>query len=66
MTNDRLTPVKPLIQKYTGITGREYIKICCPNGCDIHLFPVTDKHMFYENVYCHKCGQKIDWSDFKP
>ena len=55
--------VKPLYRHYEDKGNPSYIKITCPNGCNIQLYPVTDKHFAHEHVYCPKCGQKIDWSD---
>lgn len=55
--------VKPLYRHYEDKGSPSYIKIACPNGCNIQLYPVTDKHFAHEHVCCPKCGQKIDWGD---
>ena len=54
---------KPIYKHYEDNGEPPYIKISCPNGCRIQLYPVTDKNLAYEHGYCPKCGQKIDWSD---
>ena len=54
---------KPIYKHYADNGEPPYIKISCPNGCRIQLYPVTDKNLAYEHGYCPKCGQKIDWSD---
>ena len=54
---------KPIYKHYEDNGEPPYIKISCPNGCRIQLYPVTDKNLAHEHGYCPKCGQKIDWSD---
>ena len=54
---------KPIYKHYEDNGEPPYIKISCPNGCTIQLYPVTDKNLAHEHGYCPKCGQKIDWSD---
>ena len=54
---------KPIYKHYEDNGEHPYIKISCPNGCRIQLYPVTDKNLAHEHGYCPKCGQKIDWSD---
>ena len=62
---EKQKPKKPIYKHYEDEDKGEppYIKIACPNGCRIQLYPVTDKNLAHEHVYCPKCGQKIDWSD---
>ena len=52
---------KPIYKHYEDNGEPPYIKISCPNGCRIQLYPVTDKNLAHEHGYCPKCGQKIDW-----
>lgn len=54
---------KPIYKHYEDIGEPPHIKIACPNGCGIQLYPVTDKHLAHEHAYCPKCGQAIDWSE---
>ena len=54
---------KPIYKHYEDNGEPPHIKISCPNGCRIQLYPVTDKNLAHEHVYCPKCGQKIDWGD---
>lgn len=35
---------------------------CCP-CCKASISAVTEEEKAYQNRYCHKCGQAIDWSD---
>ena len=60
---EKQKPKKPIYKHYEdedkGVPP--YIKIACPNGCRIQLYPVTDKNLAHEHVYCPKCGQKLDW-----
>lgn len=37
--------------------------MCCPS-CD-RIFWSSGAHVKYEPKYCEKCGQKIDWSDWR-
>ena len=37
--------------------------ICCPS-CD-RVFWNSGGYMKYEPEYCEKCGQKINWSDWR-
>lgn len=54
-------PKQPICKHYEEEGETPYVKITCPNGCGIRLYPVTDKNFAHEHVYCPKCGQKIDW-----
>lgn len=54
---------KPIYRHYEENGEKPYIKITCPNGCRIQLYPVTEKHFAHEHNYCPKCGQAIDWSE---
>lgn len=54
---------KPIYKHYEDKGESPYIKISCPNRCGIRLYPVTEKHLAHEHVFCPKCGQKLDWSD---
>lgn len=54
---------KPLYKHYEDEGEPPYIKISCPNGCRIQLYPVTEKHLAHEHEFCPKCGQKLDWSE---
>ena len=60
---EKQKPKKPIYKHYEDEDKGEppYIKIACPNGCRIQLYPVTDKNLAHEHVYCPKCGQKLDW-----
>ena len=58
-------PKKPKINHYEEKGEKPYTKICCPNGCHIQLYPVTEKQLAHEHVYCPKCGQAIDWEGFE-
>lgn len=60
---EKQIPKKPKINHYEEKGENPYTKICCPNGCHIQLFPVTEKQFAHEHVYCPKCGQRIDWSE---
>lgn len=60
---DKQKAKKPIYKHYEDNGEPPYIKISCPNGCRIQLYPVTDKNLAHEHGYCPKCGQKIDWSD---
>lgn len=53
---------KPIVKHYENGGEKPYVKMCCPNGCAIQLYPVTDRHMSYEHEYCPKCGQHLDWT----
>lgn len=59
----RQIPKKPIYRHYEEDGEKPYIKITCPNGCRIQLYPVTEKHFAHEHNYCPKCGQAIDWSE---
>ena len=37
--------------------------MCCPS-CD-RVFWSSGSQMHYEPEYCEKCGQKMDWSDWR-
>lgn len=63
IAKEKQIPKKPLYKHYENEGEKPYIKICCPNNCHIQVYPVTHKNLAFENVYCHKCGQKLDWSD---
>lgn len=58
-------PKKPKIRHYEEEGEPPYTKICCPNGCHVQLYPVTEKRLAHEHVYCPSCGQAIDWSEVK-
>lgn len=60
---DKGTPKKILALHYEEEGEKPYIKYVCPNGCGVQLCRVTEKNNVYENIYCNRCGQKIDWSD---
>lgn len=60
---DKATPKKPIERHYENEGEAPYIKYTCPNGCNLQLNPVTEKNHSYEDRYCRKCGQAIDWSD---
>lgn len=54
---------KPLYKHYEDEGEPPYVKISCPNGCGIQLYPVTEKHLAHEHEFCPNCGQKLDWSE---
>lgn len=60
---DKETPKKILAKHYEKEGEKPYIKYVCPNCRDIQLSRVTEKNHPYENIYCNRCGQAIDWSD---
>lgn len=60
---EKQVPKKPKVNHYEEEGEKPYTKICCPNGCHIQLYPVTEKQLAHEHIYCPKCGQKIDWSE---
>lgn len=51
---------KPIIE---GI-GEKTISGRCPNCDNDVVYSVRHDYNSYKN-YCRKCGQKIDWSDWK-
>lgn len=60
---ERQRAKKPLYKHYEDEGEPPYIKISCPNGCGIQLYPVTEKRLAHEHEFCPKCGQKLDWSE---
>lgn len=60
---ERQRAKKPIYKHYEDKGEPPYVKIACPNGCRIQLYPVTEKRLAHEHVFCPKCGQKMDWSD---
>lgn len=60
---ERQRAQKPIYKHYEDKGESPYIKISCPNGCGIRLYPTTERNLAHEHVFCPKCGQKLDWSD---
>lgn len=54
-------PQRPHEGHYEEPGERPYIKYSCP-ACGTGVQPVTDTEKAYQNRYCHKCGQAMDWS----
>lgn len=53
---------KPYYGHYEKDGEKPYIKLRCP-CCKASISAVTEEEKAYQNRYCHKCGQAIDWSD---
>ena len=59
---EKQVPKKPIEKHYVESGNPTYTKTTCPNGCRVQ---VNKGEYAYSNNYCHKCGQKLDWSDPK-
>lgn len=61
---EKQTAKKPYYAHYENDGEKPYIKLRCP-CCKASISAVTEEEKAYQNRYCHKCGQAIDWSEEK-
>lgn len=59
---DKLSPKKPIAKHYEEAGEHPYVKYACPD-CKTGISAVKENEKSYQNKFCHKCGQAIDWSD---
>lgn len=59
---EKQIPKKPYYAHYENAGEKPYIKTKCP-CCKACVSAVSEDEKSYQNRYCHKCGQALDWSD---
>lgn len=59
---EKQIPKKPIAKHYEEAGEHPYVKYACPD-CKTGISAVKENEKSYQNRFCHKCGQAIDWSE---